>query len=723
MVQATAPVIYVNRTGSAQGNGTRQSPFNTLTKALRQAVTGTTIQLEPGTYGNGESFPLIIGGGITLVGVGDNVTIRGGGLLATEDFGAQSVTLELKDRAQLRNVTVTNPQSQGVGIWLEQGSAWLTRCELKGCGRDGVFVTSSALPVLLANKFLQNQASGLFMVRRAKGEIRENRFEQTGYGIAISDQAAPLLINNQIVGNRAGIVLSRSARPVLRQNRVQRNETSGLWVQDTAQPDIGQSQDLGGNEFQENGHWDVNNESRQTLTSAGNYINPNRTKGSIRHIASQIPDPIAVPKMLLGRVQPEPAPPTPAEPVPPPLNLDSRFSDVIGHWAAPFIDAMAEADFVKGFFDGSFRPNGLVTRAEFAALIMATFPATNNDSRRFQPFKDVSSDFWARSVIYQAQATGFIAGFPDNTFRPNDPMTRAQAFVALINGLSLGEGMASELSVYRDRAQVPPYAVEEIAMATRRGIAVNYPDVTELRPMQPITRAETTALVYQCLAHLGQMQPLTSPYIVKPARTAVSNRGLAASNAFSGHTATTPHWANEFWQHLMTQNLLKTSSTPETPMTRAQFASLVVTAFEPKSQRYPIAFRDVPASHWASKAIHMAYRAKFLSGFPDYTFAPEQSILKIQVLLALVSGLRLRPKKTAGVLNSYTDQNQVPRYAMGAISTATRLGLVFNYPQRNLLTPNRVATCGEVAAMVYQGLVLLKRMPPVASQYQVISPK
>ncbi|MEM7064509.1 MAG: S-layer homology domain-containing protein [Cyanobacteria bacterium P01_B01_bin.77] len=719
MVQATASVLYVNSArGRVQGTGTRQAPFKTLTQALGQATAGTTVQLETGTYGSGESFPLTVPSGITVVGLGGTVTIRGGGLLATNDVGQQSVTLQLKDRAQLRNVTITNPQSQGIGIWLEQGAALLTQCRFISCGRDGVFVTGDALPVILDNEFSGNQASGLFMARRSKGEVRQNRFVQTSYGIAISDQAAPLIIDNDVVENRAGIVLSRATRPVLRQNRVRRNQTSGLWVQETAQPDLGQSQDLGGNQFQDNGQWDVRNDSRRSIVTAGNQINPNRVTGSIRYVASELPDPVAVPALLLGRVKPEPAPAQPKTPTPPPLNLNSRFGDVVGHWAAPFIDAMAEADLIKGFFDGSFRPDVLVTRAQFAALVMATFPTTSGNSRRFKPFRDVPSGFWARPVIYQAQAQGFIAGFPDGTFRPNDPMTRGQALVALINGLRLGEGQASELGVYDDRAQVPPYAVEEVAIATRRGIVVNYPDIAQLRPMQPITRSETTALVYQCLVNLGRMQPLVSPFIV---RSRSSNRS-SGTTVGAANAAVVDHWTDDFWQPLMAQNLMAAARAqqPDTPMTRAQFASLVIAAFDPEPQRYPVAFRDVPSSHWAAKAIHRAYRAKFLSGFPDYTFAPDQPILKIQVLLALISGLQLKVKSTAGVLTYYQDEDQVPRYAVGAIATATKLGLVFNYPNLEMLAPNQVATCGEVAAMVYQGLVLQKRMPPIVSPYRVV---
>ncbi|MEO0868578.1 MAG: S-layer homology domain-containing protein [Cyanobacteria bacterium J06642_11] len=716
MVQAPASVLYVNSvTGSTQGSGTRQSPFKTITQALRQTTSGSTVQVETGNYGNGESFPITVPAGVTLVGLGGTITLRGGGDLATRDMGPQSVALQLRDRAQLRNITVTNPQKQGIGVWLEEGTALITRCRLFSCGRDGVYATGEAIPVIINNEFSQNQASGLFMARKTKGEIRQNRFIQTSFGIALSDQAAPLLADNDVVENRAGIVLSRSARPVLRQNRVRQNQTVGLWVQDTARPDIGQSQDLGNNSFQNNGQWDIRNDTRQQLLSAGNFINPNRVQGSLSYGASEIPDAVAVPALLLGKVPPQGTVPSPPTPTPPAPNLDSPFRDVLGHWAAPFVNPMAQAGFIKGFIDGSFRPDSLVTRAQFAALVIATFPPTGSDSRRFKAFRDVTSNFWARPVIYQAQAQGFLAGFPDGTFRPNDPMTRVQALVALISGLRLGQGEASELGVYSDRAQVPPYGVEEVAIATRRGIVVNHPDIAKLRPMEPITRAETTALVHQCLVNLGRMQSPNSPFIVRPASPRV------ASNA--ANIATVRHWSDEFSQALVAQGLSDVAHDAEEPMTRAQFASLVVAAFSAKAQRYPVAFRDVPETHWAYEAIHRAYRAKFLSGFPDYTFAPEQPILKIQVLLALVSGLDLQLKGTVGILSTYQDEDQIPRYAIGAIAAATKLGLVFNHPKLDMLTPNKVATWGEVAATVYQGLVIQKRMPPLNSPYQVILAK
>lgn len=709
MVQAAASIVYVNAaTGSDRGAGSRQSPLKSLSQALDQARSGSEIHLEPGLYSQ-ERFPLTVPPGVSVLGTGRGATIRGGGPLATEAMGSQSVAVVLGEGSQLRNVTVTNPLAQGIGLWLERGTALVTRCRLIGCGQDGMVAAGQAIPVAIDNEFSNNRASGLVLLRQAKGEIRQNHFTEAGHGIALSGQTAPLIIDNVIEQNRIGLILSQATRPVLRQNQVRRNRATGLWLQDQAQPDLGQSQDSGSNQIEKNGQWDLRNDSARPVVTVGNQLNPNRVRGAIDYLASEVPDTAAVPTMLLGRVTPEPSLPVSPPPVSPPLNLNSRFADVIGHWSAPFVDAMAAADLVKGFLDGSFRPDSPVTRAQFAALIMATFPSQGSSQRRFQPFRDVPTGFWARTAIYQAQARGFLAGFPDSTFRPNDPMIRAQALVALINGLRLGQGRAADLSVYQDRAQIPPYAVEEIAMATRRSIVVNYPQLDELRPMEPINRAETTALVYQCLVNLGQMPAVSSPFIV----------GLPASTA----RRYSSHWADVYMQPLLAQQLTGgVSGSLDSPLTRAQFATLLTAAFQPEPVRSQFSFRDVPRSYWAYGSIQTAYQAEFMSGFPDHTFAPENEILKLQVLLSLVNGLRLEPQwgNTLKQLSRYSDRPQIPRYGADAVATATRLGLVFNHPDLNRLTPNRVATLGEAAAMIYQGLVLAKRMPPAASPYQVL---
>jgi hypothetical protein len=173
---------------------------------------------------------------------------------------------------------------------------------------------------------------------------------------------------------------------------------------------------------------------------------------------------------------------------------------------------MVDKGFIAGFPDGTFKPGVNLTRAQYAALLAKTFnlPAI----RTATTFSDVPASFWAAAAIRKSSEMGFIAGFPDRTFRPNQNLTRVQAIVSLINGLALVGGNPNSLFVYSDRAQIPSYATDEVATATEQNIVVNYPYLQVLNPMRDINRAEIAALVYQSLVAVGQAQPVNSSYIV-----------------------------------------------------------------------------------------------------------------------------------------------------------------------------------------------------------------
>jgi hypothetical protein len=117
-------------------------------------------------------------------------------------------------------------------------------------------------------------------------------------------------------------------------------------------------------------------------------------------------------------------------------------------------------------------------------------------------------------VIEKANRAGFLAGFPDETFRPNQNLTRAQAIVSLINGLKLTGGTSSSLLAYSDRAQIPSFATDAVATATEKRIVVNYPRRDLLSPQRDITRGEVAAIFYQTLVALNRAQPIDSQYIV-----------------------------------------------------------------------------------------------------------------------------------------------------------------------------------------------------------------
>ncbi len=698
-------VLYVSPVGQDANEGTAKFPFGTITQALKQARPGNIVQLSPGLYQANEQFPLQVPSGVTIAGDATrSATIQGSG-----NINGRNAAIVLNDKSQVRELTITNPQ--GIGIITTEGAALIVRNRLVGCKEHGALVMNRAQPFLSNNEFVNNGLTGLAMVDSTKGEIRQNQFKNTGDGIALRSNAAPLVINNRFIDNRCAILLTDAARPVLRQNQAKNSQETGLWTQDRAQPDIGQPQDLGGNWF-EGKTYDIRNDAIAPIVTAGNRLNPTRVKGRIAYLPSEIPDEAAVPAVLLGNVEPV-AVPTPL-PAPKPndtLSLDSRFNDLVGHWSAPFVEALAEKGLVKGFLNGTFRPDSQVTRAQFAALIVASFPDIKA-IRTSQRFPDVPTDFWASKAIRQAQTQGFISGFPDGSFRPNAPLTRVQAIVALVSGLKLGDGRSESLLIYSDRAQVPSYAIEPVAAATERQLVVNYPDPNELRPLTPITRAETTALVHQALVAANKTPRLSSPFIpeIETARfTDLSAR----------------HWAAGHIEPLVQQGWLSGfrdgSFRPDDPMTRAQFAVLLVGALDPSPKRPPVSFRDVPDSFWGAAVIQQAYRAEFISGFPDLTFDPNFPLTKLQALLALVSGLTLQtvsPPNLAS-LNVYSDKATVPNYAKDAIASATQLSLVFNHPITTQLRPNRTATRAEVSAMVYQSLVIANRMPPLPSRYQI----
>lgn len=196
----------------------------------------------------------------------------------------------------------------------------------------------------------------------------------------------------------------------------------------------------------------------------------------------------------------------------------TRFSDITSHWARLFIEGLAQRNIVRGFPDQTFRPNQSMSRAEFAAILQTAF--TRPTKRPYVSFVDVSASHWAAAAIRKAYETGFISGYPDQRFRPDDKITRSQVLTALVSGLGLTSPFSAEVKaalpkIYRDSAQIPDYAVEPIAIATDAQIVVNHPTLQLINPQQPATRAEVAAFIYQALVSQEQLPPVPSDYIVR----------------------------------------------------------------------------------------------------------------------------------------------------------------------------------------------------------------
>jgi parallel beta-helix repeat protein len=188
------------------------------------------------------------------------------------------------------------------------------------------------------------------------------------------------------------------------------------------------------------------------------------------------------------------------------------FRDIKGLWAQPYIEALAAQNIIAGFPDGTFKPNEPVTRAQFAAIVSKAF--SPKPQREAVNFGDVSRSFWGYQAIQTAYRGGFVAGYPGGLFQPKQEIPRVQALVSLANGLNLSVENPNAISIYSDAGQIPNYAAGPVAAATQRKLVVNYPTPNQLNPNREATRAEIAAFVYQALVNSGRVKPISSPYLV-----------------------------------------------------------------------------------------------------------------------------------------------------------------------------------------------------------------
>ncbi len=200
--------------------------------------------------------------------------------------------------------------------------------------------------------------------------------------------------------------------------------------------------------------------------------------------------------------------------IPPPIAFNDVPTDF---WASRFIDVLSSRGMIKGFPDYSFRPNQPVNRAEFAAILQQTFDKEKELTNSTLSFNDVPTTFWAIPAINQALSTGFLKGYPNKTFKPEQKIPRVQVLVALVSGLNLKEPAAPDqvLSIYKDAKDIPQYATGKIAAATANGLVINYPDSETFAPNKEATRAEVAAMVYQALVQTRRVEKITSPYLVQ----------------------------------------------------------------------------------------------------------------------------------------------------------------------------------------------------------------
>ena len=161
-------------------------------------------------------------------------------------------------------------------------------------------------------------------------------------------------------------------------------------------------------------------------------------------------------------------------------------SDIGGHWAQGTIIQWTTNGYISGYPDGTFKPDNSITRAEFVVMVNK---AMGYNKRGNAYFSDVSAAHWAYAEIMKGVEAGYITGNGDGTFRPDAPVTRQEAAVMISKILGLDQDFASAAK-YVDYRYIPSWAAGYVGAVSKAGIMTGYPD-GDFKSDRVLTRAES----------------------------------------------------------------------------------------------------------------------------------------------------------------------------------------------------------------------------------------
>ena len=171
----------------------------------------------------------------------------------------------------------------------------------------------------------------------------------------------------------------------------------------------------------------------------------------------------------------------------------AAFRDTSGHWAEKTLTEWQDKGLIDGYGDGSFQPDGTMTRAEFAKLVNRTLGFTAESAISFS---DVTERDWFYAEVARAVAAGYAQG-SGGAFRPNQAVTRAEAAVMLARALDLAAN-EERANAFADAASIPAWARGSVAAVAESGYMNGYPDGT-FGAGGTITRAEAVVTLDRVL--------------------------------------------------------------------------------------------------------------------------------------------------------------------------------------------------------------------------------
>lgn len=183
-----------------------------------------------------------------------------------------------------------------------------------------------------------------------------------------------------------------------------------------------------------------------------------------------------------------------------PANQSPSFSDITGHWAAANVTRAVELKIASGYPDGTFLPDGSITRAEFCVMLMNGLqPTVQGMPLKFKDTEKIGG--WAAKAVAQAVQLGITSGYQDGTFRPGAQITHSEMIVMVVKALGLPVDPDAKTG-FADDTEIPNWAKGAAATAEHIGIT-GYITNNRFEPKMLATRAEALTAILNMLDFLG----------------------------------------------------------------------------------------------------------------------------------------------------------------------------------------------------------------------------
>ena len=175
----------------------------------------------------------------------------------------------------------------------------------------------------------------------------------------------------------------------------------------------------------------------------------------------------------------------------PPVE-SNRFYDVAGHWAENEISQAFEKGLINGVSENEFEPERSITRAEFAAISIRALNVPVKEPS--VGFNDVSKDDWYSGIVQAAVNAGLMKGYEDGSFRPDAVISRQEA--AMVMSILMDKLLIDSENVinFNDETNIASWAKDAVSKVAGAGIFKG-DEQGRFNPTSPLTRAETAAIM------------------------------------------------------------------------------------------------------------------------------------------------------------------------------------------------------------------------------------